>query len=71
MRHAHASAEYSPSAATCRWGDPPVYMREIAGLAPVIAVVGGSWVAPRAMLAGGDWAGIEALARDAASLRKA
>jgi 2-dehydro-3-deoxyphosphogluconate aldolase / (4S)-4-hydroxy-2-oxoglutarate aldolase len=31
--------------------------------------VGGSWVAPQAMLAAGDWAGIEALARDAASLR--
>lgn len=38
---------------------------------PNVACVGGSWVAPRAMLAGGDWAGIEALARDAASLRKA
>jgi 2-dehydro-3-deoxyphosphogluconate aldolase/(4S)-4-hydroxy-2-oxoglutarate aldolase len=34
-----------------------------------VASVGGSWVAPQAMLAAGDWAGIEALARDAASLR--
>jgi len=34
-----------------------------------VACVGGSWVAPAAMLARGDWAGIEALARDAARLR--
>jgi 2-dehydro-3-deoxyphosphogluconate aldolase/(4S)-4-hydroxy-2-oxoglutarate aldolase len=32
--------------------------------------VGGSWVAPKAMLSAGDWAGIEALARDAAALKK-
>src|ERR1700686_4983802 len=37
---------------------------------PNVVCVGGSWVAPKAMLAAGDWAGIEALARDAASLRK-
>jgi len=36
-----------------------------------VACVGGSWVAPGAMLAAGDWAGIEALARDAAALRRA
>lgn len=30
--------------------------------------VGGSWVAPAAMIKSGDWAGIEALARDAAAL---
>ncbi|MCG6902645.1 MAG: bifunctional 4-hydroxy-2-oxoglutarate aldolase/2-dehydro-3-deoxy-phosphogluconate aldolase [Rhodobacter sp.] len=30
--------------------------------------VGGSWVAPAAMVKAGDWAGIEALARDAARL---
>ena len=35
-----------------------------------VACVGGSWVAPRALLASRDWAGVEALARDAASLRK-
>jgi 2-dehydro-3-deoxyphosphogluconate aldolase/(4S)-4-hydroxy-2-oxoglutarate aldolase len=35
-----------------------------------VACVGGSWVAPRAMLAAADWGGIEALARDAAALRK-
>jgi 2-dehydro-3-deoxyphosphogluconate aldolase / (4S)-4-hydroxy-2-oxoglutarate aldolase len=34
-----------------------------------VACVGGSWVAPQAMLAAGDWPGIEALARDAASLK--
>ena len=37
---------------------------------PNVVCVGGSWVAPKAMLAAGDWSGIEALARDAASLRK-
>jgi 2-dehydro-3-deoxyphosphogluconate aldolase/(4S)-4-hydroxy-2-oxoglutarate aldolase len=36
-----------------------------------VVCVGGSWVAPRAMLAAGDWAGIEALARDAAGLQRA
>lgn len=36
-----------------------------------VVCVGGSWVAPRAMLAAGDWAGIEGLARDAAAMRKA
>ncbi|HTY95241.1 MAG TPA: bifunctional 4-hydroxy-2-oxoglutarate aldolase/2-dehydro-3-deoxy-phosphogluconate aldolase [Steroidobacteraceae bacterium] len=33
-----------------------------------VLCVGGSWVAPAAMVNGGDWAGIEALARDAAAL---
>lgn len=33
-----------------------------------VACVGGSWVAPAALLNKGDWAGIEMLARDAASL---
>ncbi len=37
---------------------------------PNVACVGGSWVAPQALLARGDWSGIEALARDAASLGK-
>jgi 2-dehydro-3-deoxyphosphogluconate aldolase/(4S)-4-hydroxy-2-oxoglutarate aldolase len=37
---------------------------------PNVACVGGSWVAPNAMLEAGDWSGIEALARDATSLRK-
>ncbi len=37
---------------------------------PNVVCVGGSWVAPRAMLEAGDWAGVEALARDAAGLRK-
>lgn len=35
-----------------------------------VPAVGGSWVVPQAMLAAGDWAGIEALARDAASLKQ-
>ncbi len=37
---------------------------------PNVVCVGGSWVAPQAMLQAGDWAGVEALARDAASLKK-
>lgn len=36
---------------------------------PNVPCVGGSWVAPRELLEAGDWAGIEALARDAAQLR--
>ena len=35
---------------------------------PNVACVGGSWVAPPAMVRGGDWAGIERLAREAAAL---
>jgi 2-dehydro-3-deoxyphosphogluconate aldolase/(4S)-4-hydroxy-2-oxoglutarate aldolase len=30
--------------------------------------VGGSWIAPPGLVEDGDWAGIEALARDAAGL---
>lgn len=37
---------------------------------PNVLCVGGSWVAPAAHLQAGDWAGIRALARDAASLRR-
>jgi 2-dehydro-3-deoxyphosphogluconate aldolase/(4S)-4-hydroxy-2-oxoglutarate aldolase len=36
---------------------------------PNVICAGGSWVAPAAMQAAGDWDGIEALARDAAVLR--
>jgi 2-dehydro-3-deoxyphosphogluconate aldolase/(4S)-4-hydroxy-2-oxoglutarate aldolase len=32
-----------------------------------VACVGGSWLAPEAMLAAGDWSGLERLARDAVS----
>ena len=37
---------------------------------PNVLCVGGSWIAPKAMMLAGDWAGIEALAREAAGLRK-
>lgn len=37
---------------------------------PNVACVGGSWFTPRGLLEAGDWAGIEALARDAAGLRR-
>ncbi|HPQ97030.1 MAG: bifunctional 4-hydroxy-2-oxoglutarate aldolase/2-dehydro-3-deoxy-phosphogluconate aldolase [Thiothrix sp.] len=36
---------------------------------PNVVCVGGSWVAPRAMLEAGDWAGIEQLAHDCQQLR--
>lgn len=38
---------------------------------PNVACVGGSWVAPSDRVRTGDWDAIEALARDAASLKKA
>jgi 2-dehydro-3-deoxyphosphogluconate aldolase / (4S)-4-hydroxy-2-oxoglutarate aldolase len=37
---------------------------------PNVVCIGGSWMAPAGLLAAGDWAGIETLARDAAALRK-
>ena len=36
---------------------------------PNVLCVGGSWITPAAAMASGDWAAIESLARDAASLR--
>jgi 2-dehydro-3-deoxyphosphogluconate aldolase/(4S)-4-hydroxy-2-oxoglutarate aldolase len=36
---------------------------------PNVLCVGGSWVAPKALVEKGDWGGIEALARDATQLR--
>lgn len=38
---------------------------------PNVACVGGSWLAPSAALAAGDWAGITALAQAASRLRRA
>jgi 2-dehydro-3-deoxyphosphogluconate aldolase/(4S)-4-hydroxy-2-oxoglutarate aldolase len=38
---------------------------------PNVLCVGGSWVAPKEALAGADWAGVTALARQAAGLRHA
>lgn len=43
--------------------------RDYLNLSNVICV-GGSWVAPDDMVKAGDWAGIEALAREAGKLRK-
>lgn len=37
---------------------------------PNVACVGGSWVAPTDTLRSGDWAAVETLARDSASLKK-
>lgn len=36
---------------------------------PNVACVGGSWIAPKALVEKGDWEGITALAREAAALR--
>ncbi|MCF6367857.1 2-dehydro-3-deoxy-phosphogluconate aldolase [Rhizobium halophilum] len=36
---------------------------------PNVVCVGGSWVAPKEMVAAGDWAGITKLAREAAALK--
>lgn len=36
---------------------------------PNVSCVGGTWIATRAMIAKGDWAGVEANARQAASLK--
>jgi 2-dehydro-3-deoxyphosphogluconate aldolase/(4S)-4-hydroxy-2-oxoglutarate aldolase len=36
---------------------------------PNVACIGGSWLTPAAMLCAGDWAGIEALAREAMRLK--
>jgi 2-dehydro-3-deoxyphosphogluconate aldolase/(4S)-4-hydroxy-2-oxoglutarate aldolase len=38
---------------------------------PNVLCVGGSWVAPAKAIDAGDWAAIEALAKDAAALKKA
>ena len=49
-------------------GITPLNAPDYLALANVICV-GGSWFAPQALLAGADWTGIEALARDAANLK--
>lgn len=38
---------------------------------PNVMCVGGSWVTPAKLVAAGDWAGIEVLAREAAALKRA
>ena len=37
---------------------------------PNVMCVGGSWVTPNKLVAAKDWAGIEALAREAAALKR-
>ena len=46
-------------------GNAPSYLA-----LPNVLCAGGSWVAPADLVAKGDWAGIEALARDAAELAR-
>jgi 2-dehydro-3-deoxyphosphogluconate aldolase/(4S)-4-hydroxy-2-oxoglutarate aldolase len=36
---------------------------------PNVACIGGSWIATRAMIEAGDWAGIEANARRAGAMK--
>ncbi len=43
--------------------------RDYLGLSNILCV-GGSWVCPKDKLVAGDWAGIEALAREAAGIRE-
>lgn len=59
-----------PDAAFCPTGG---VSRDNAGeflALPNVLCVGGSWVAPAAMMKSGDWTGIRNLARDAASLAR-
>jgi 2-dehydro-3-deoxyphosphogluconate aldolase/(4S)-4-hydroxy-2-oxoglutarate aldolase len=37
---------------------------------PNVITLGGSWMAPKALVAAGDWTGIEKLAREAAALAR-
>jgi 2-dehydro-3-deoxyphosphogluconate aldolase/(4S)-4-hydroxy-2-oxoglutarate aldolase len=48
-----------------RPADIPAYLAE-----PICVTVGGSWVVPKPLLQARDWAGIEALARQAAGFAK-
>ncbi|MBL6752357.1 MAG: bifunctional 4-hydroxy-2-oxoglutarate aldolase/2-dehydro-3-deoxy-phosphogluconate aldolase [Nevskia sp.] len=49
-------------------GITPATARDYLAL-PNVACVGGSWLAPAALMQAGDWGGIEKLAREAAALR--
>ncbi|WP_170384896.1 bifunctional 4-hydroxy-2-oxoglutarate aldolase/2-dehydro-3-deoxy-phosphogluconate aldolase [Ruegeria atlantica] len=49
-------------------GVSPSNARDYLSLSNVVCA-GGSWVAPKQMVVDGDWAGVEALARDAAKLK--
>lgn len=66
-----AFASPFPQAVFCPTGgigpdNAPDYLAE-----PNVACVGGSWVAPKAAVAAGDWARIQALAREASRLPRA
>ena len=57
-----------PQASFCPTGGVSLKnARDYLGL-PNVLCVGGSWVAPKAALAAGDWTAVEALAREAAGL---
>jgi 2-dehydro-3-deoxyphosphogluconate aldolase/(4S)-4-hydroxy-2-oxoglutarate aldolase len=51
-------------------GINPGNLTEYLGDRSLIAAVGGSWLAPKAMVAEGDWAGVEKLAREAVGIVK-
>jgi 2-dehydro-3-deoxyphosphogluconate aldolase/(4S)-4-hydroxy-2-oxoglutarate aldolase len=64
-----AMAEQFPDVQFCPAGGITAAMATEYLTLPSVLCVAGSWVAPGSMQAAGDWAGIEALARDAAALR--
>lgn len=58
-----------PQAAFCPTGGVSLKNARDYLALPNVICVGGSWVAPRAEMAAGDWPAVEALAREAAALR--
>ncbi len=65
-----AMAEQFPDVLFCPAGGISVATAAEYLALPSVLCVAGSWVAPGSLRAAGDWAGIEALARDAAALRR-
>jgi 2-dehydro-3-deoxyphosphogluconate aldolase / (4S)-4-hydroxy-2-oxoglutarate aldolase len=65
-----AMAEQFPDVQFCPAGGITVATAAEYLTLPSVLCVAGSWVAPGSMQAAGDWAGIEALARAAAALRR-
>lgn len=67
----HAVAGPLPDVRFCPTGGIDIKNAAAYLALPNVVAVGGSWIAPKAALAAGDFARIAALARDAAGLRKA
>jgi 2-dehydro-3-deoxyphosphogluconate aldolase/(4S)-4-hydroxy-2-oxoglutarate aldolase len=64
-----AQASPLPSARFCPTGGITFEKARAYLALPNVLCVGGSWIAPADKIKAGDWAGIEALAREAAGLR--